>query len=165
MRLSHSLITELNSQTLFDSKIQELDNSIEQTSIILSGKMKSLLKKIIRNGSCFYSNLEYANNCFLSGQESDTPHDVSYLSEIIGLSYLFAATYFNELLAFKTKEEFLLLSVTYYNVRNALSHRGSELITSDDLLYATYFMSEINNVIYDIMKVNIPKKKSPSLLS
>lgn len=148
--VANRIVSELNTEAVFCSKIAELDNSIEQSSIILSGKMKSLLKKIIRNSSCFYSNLEYANNCFLSGQESTDPHDVSYLSEIIGLSYLFATTYFSDLLVFKTKEEFLLLSVTYYNVRNALSHRGSELIMYDDLLYSTYFMSEINNVIYDL---------------
>ena len=145
--VSNTVITHLDTETKFSEEINTLHNKIEQSSIILSGKMKGILSRIKRDITTYYSNLRYASDCYINQNESTLPHDVSYVSDIIGLSYLFAGSYFNDLLIFKTKEEFLMLTVTYYNTRNTLSHRGSELLTKDDLLYTTYFMSEISDFL------------------
>ena len=145
--VSNTILSHLNSETKFSDEINLLHNKIEQSSIILSGKMKSILSRIQHNISSYYSNLRYSNDCYINQSESILPHDVSYVSDIIGLSYLFAGSYFSDLLIFKTKEEFLMLTVTYYNTRNALSHRGSELITNDDMLHTTYFISAISDFL------------------
>lgn len=145
--VSNTILSHLDSETKFSDEINLLHNKIEQSSIILSGKMKSILSRIQHNISSYYSNLRYSNDCYINQNESILPHDVSYVSDIIGLSYLFAGSYFSDLLIFKTKEEFLMLTVTYYNTRNALSHRGSELITNDDMLHTTYFISAISDFL------------------
>lgn len=148
--ISNTILISMDTEQKFLDEINALLLKTGQSSIILSGKMESLLKRIKSNYHQFYSNLKYSNDCYINQKELDIPHDVSYVSDIIGLSYLFASSYLCNLLLFKTKEEYLFLSSIFYNVRNALSHRGSELITNEDMFSTVYFISEISSYINNI---------------
>lgn len=105
----------------------------------MSGKIASSNILSAKEWPSFWSNTLFSRNCFLN-KEHTISHDVVFLSQTILMTYLFQDLHGVFISTFGSPEMYLYHADKYYQVRNALSHQASTIITDKDAQESIQFM-------------------------
>ncbi len=129
------------------NEMQKRIDAVKETGVILSGKMASSSKVLSqKEWPSFWSNTVFSRKCFTE-REHTISHDVVYLSQTVLITYLFQDLYSDFISSFGSPEEYLYHADKYYQVRNALSHQASTIITDQDARESIRFMRKGCRVI------------------
>lgn len=110
----------------FSIAVNEINDSLESSSLILSHKYKSKIIKIKNEVGSHHKRIE---DCYNSYLQKDHDNDVPYVSEIIDYVFFFFNDCFSSLShGFTSIEEFKDYSTKYTLIRNWLSHPASSKI-------------------------------------
>ena len=115
--------------------------NLKDSSIMMSGRIVSVISRLLKEKQWgnFWESLEFVKKCYMEQKQTES-HDVMYLSETIHLTYIFPELFLDLTNAFSSVPEYMAYSQSFYEVRNALSHRGSEKITEEKAELAVKFM-------------------------
>lgn len=123
---------------------------LKQSEAILSYRIKSALEDSIKGKKweAFWDNLQFMDACNQAQSHTDS-HDVFYLSLSVTLTFAFKRLFEDLIQAFPNPADYVQKANSYYEVRNALSHRASRQISSVEANDAITFMRVACNVIGD----------------
>ena len=135
------LLTKYPDETSLKSELQKKVDLVKDANIILSGKICSSIKALLGNREWkgFWDNITFIHDCYM--QKSHTiSHDVTYLKQTILMTYAFQELFQDYILTFQNVENYIFYSNQYYEVRNALSHRASYIITREAAFNSIHFI-------------------------
>lgn len=137
--VADNLLCQYPDEQSLKDEIQKRIDAIKGTHIILSGKIASSNILSAKEWPSFWSNTLFSRNCFLN-KEHTISHDVVFLSQTILMTYLFQDLHGVFISSFGSPEMYLYHADKYYQVRNALSHQASTIITDKDAQESIQFM-------------------------
>lgn len=137
--VADNLLCQYPDEQSLKDEIQKRIDAIKGTHIILSGKIASSNILSAKEWPSFWSNTLFSRNCFLN-KEHTISHDVVFLSQTILMTYLFQDLHGVFISTFGSPEMYLYHADKYYQVRNALSHQASTIITDKDAQESIQFM-------------------------
>lgn len=144
--IADNLLKQYSDEQSLKDEIQKRIDAIKGTNIILSGKITSSNILSTKVWASFWSNTLFSRDCFLK-KEHTISHDVVYLSQTILMTYLFQDLHSVFISSFDSPEMYIYHADKYYQVRNALSHQASTVITDKDAKESIYFMKKGCQVI------------------
>jgi len=138
--ISQKLNSVFSDKEKFRIGLQNIDDSISSSSVLLTNKFKSQVKSTKKDYAEHYNALKASFACYQAKEiiNSDTP----LLSKVISYVELFYDPYFKESDLVKGFEtlEFLYFAHKYQKTRNILSHPGSWKITIETAKEITRFI-------------------------
>lgn len=137
--VSDVLLSKYTNEQALKTEIQNRMDAIKGTGIILSGKITSIKVLSSKDWSSFWTNMQFSRNCYLQKAHTSN-HDVAFLSQTILMTYLFQDLHSSLIASFDSPENYLFQANNYYEVRNALSHQGSTVVTDSMAVDSLYFM-------------------------
>lgn len=146
--ISSTLLNTYTSESALKNEIQNRADNIKDTKAIFSGKFSAEAKSLLgtKEWSSFWNNIAFAKECY-EKQEHIENHDVAFVSQILLMSYIFQDLFQPLILQFNSPSNYMSLSQKYYDVRNALSHRASTIITDIDANGSVKFIETASGLI------------------
>lgn len=139
--VADNILSQYSDEQSLKDEIQKRIDSIKGTHIILSGKITSSNILSAREWSSFWENICFSQDCYYK-KEHFKSHDVAFLSQTILMTYVFQDLHQPFIQAFGKPENYLFYAQKYYDVRNALSHQGSSVISDEDAKSCVFFMKK-----------------------
>ena len=134
------LLSNYVDEAAFKAELQNRVNIAKNAGFIFSGKISSLNKLLNANAwREFWDNLRFIHDCY-NQKKHTISHDVTYLHDTIMMIYVFQELYQDFIQTYQSVEKYVYYSEQYYEIRNALSHQGSSIVTKDDALDCIEFM-------------------------
>jgi len=148
--VSNTLITSYNNKTALKTEIEKRSASIKDSKTIFSGKFQAEAKSFLgtKEWDNFWDNINFAKKCF-DDQEQSIEHDVTFVSQIMLITYIFQDLFQPLILQFDSPTNYMTFSQKYYEIRNALSHRASSIISDIDAEGSINFIKIASNLISD----------------
>lgn len=145
--ISNKLKSVFNDKEKFRIGLQEIDDSISSSSILLTNKFKSQVKSTKKDYAEHYNALVASYNCYQAKEIIN--NDIPLLSKVISYVELFYDPHFKESELVKGFEtlEFLYFARKFEKTRNILSHPGGWKISIETAKEITKFIERsIKNI-------------------
>lgn len=137
-------------KTALQTALQKQVDVLDQSTAVMSGQIKGIISDNLagKKWEAFWENLQFMECCSLAQRHVES-HDVLYLSLSVTLTFSFRDLFLDIIKEFPDVTDYIRKATSYREVRNALSHRGSRLISSEQADEAVDFMRRAKNAIGD----------------